>query len=122
MKKVLILMLGLVAGTASFANSSTVLPSAVSPVTSATRLVMTANHKIRIYVQPLDTKGELSIQDAKGHTLYDSMVTLQKGLYQQIDFSDLGAGTYQLTLNTGGQTLTKTFVVQANPNASYIMQ
>lgn len=122
MKKVLILMLGLVAGTASFANSSTVLPSAVSPAASTTRLVMTPNHKIRIYVQPLAIKGELSIHDANGRALYDSVVTLQKGLYQQFDISDLSAGTYQLTLNTGGQTLTKTFVVQSNPNASYIMQ
>lgn len=110
-------MLGLVAGTASFANSST--PATAN---AQSRLVMTADHKLKLYVQPLHTKGELSIRDANGQALYNTTVSLQKGLRQQFDFSSLGAGTYQLTLTTGQETLTKTFVVQADPNASFVMQ
>lgn len=117
MKKVLILMLGLVASTASFANQSTTQPAA-----SETRLVMTAEHKIKLYVQPIQTKGQLAIVDANGQSVYSTTVALQKGLSQQFDFSRLGTGTYRLTLTTGNETLTKTFVVQANPNESFVVQ
>ncbi|QJW90594.1 T9SS type A sorting domain-containing protein [Spirosoma taeanense] len=117
MKKVLILMLSLVASAASFAN-----PSTTPAAASQTRLVMTPEHKIKLYVQPLQTKGQLAIRDAKGQAVYSSTVSLQKGLSQQFDFSSLGTGTYRLTLTTGHETLTKTFVVQANPNESFVVQ
>ncbi|QKZ14848.1 T9SS type A sorting domain-containing protein [Spirosoma sp. KUDC1026] len=117
MKKVLTLMLGLVAGTASFAHTAD-----VNPTVSATHLVMTTDQKIKLYVQPAQDKGDLSIRDANGHVLYNTTVSLQKGLQQQFDISNLGTGMYQLTLNTNHQTLTKTFVVQANPNVSFVVQ
>lgn len=117
MKKVLILMLGLVASTASFANPTT-------PQTSVaqTRVVMTADHKIKLCVQPLPTKGQLAIRDASGQAVYTTTVALQKGLNQQFDFSDFATGTYRLMLTTGAETLTRTFVVQANPNQSFVVQ
>ncbi|WP_461105078.1 T9SS type A sorting domain-containing protein [Spirosoma koreense] len=118
MKKVFILMLGLVASTASFATSNE--PSKLSA--AQTHLVMTSTHKIKLYVQPLQTKGQLAIWDAKGHALYTETVSLQKGLNQQFDFSALETGTYRLTLDTGSETLTKTFVVQADPNESFVVQ
>ena len=117
MKKVFILMLGLVASTASFAN-----PSTPKTVAAETRLVMTPDQKIKLYVQPLQTKGQLTILDANGQTVYIQTVALQKGLNQQFDFSGLGTGTYRLTLTTGTDTLTRTFVVQANPNESFVVQ
>ena len=117
MKKILVLMLGLVAGTASFANSSTTQPSA-----SETRLVMTTDRKIKLYVQPVQAKGEVQILNATGQAVYNQTVSLQKGLRQQFDFSNLSTGTYRLTLTAGGETVTKTFVVQANPNSSFIVQ
>ncbi|MVM40353.1 T9SS type A sorting domain-containing protein [Spirosoma sp. HMF3257] len=117
MKNVLILMLGLVASTASFAHSVTTQPTAAQ-----TRLVMTTEHKIKLYVQPLQTKARLAIQDTNGRSVYTSTVALQKGLSQQFDVSGLGAGTYHLTIATGTETLTKTFVVQANPNESFVVQ
>ena len=110
-------MLGLVASTASFATSSTTYP-AVSP----THLVMTADHKIKLYVQPLQTKGELSIQDANGQIIYNATVSLQKGFRQQFDVSNLGTGTYRLSLTTDRETLTKAFVVQADPHTSFVIQ
>ncbi len=117
MKKVLILMLGLVASTASFANSS--IPQKAA---THTRMVMTTDQKIRLFVQPLHTKGQLTIQDASGQAVYTSTVSLQKGLSQQFDCSNLGIGTYRLTLTTGDETIAKTFVVQANPNQSFVVQ
>lgn len=117
MKKVLMLMLGLVAGTASFATTSEVAPAA-----SEAHLVMTTDHKIKLYVQPLENKAALAIKDANGHVLYTNTVSLQKGLKQQFDIASLGTGTYQLTLTTGQQTQTKTFVVQADPNVSFVVQ
>ncbi|MDB5241529.1 MAG: hypothetical protein JWP57_2154 [Spirosoma sp.] len=117
MKKVLILMLGLVASSASFANTSTPQNTAAQ-----TRLVMTNGHKIKLYIQPLQTKGQLAIQDANGQDVYNKTVALQNGLSQQFDFSNLSTGTYRLTLTTGNQTVTRTFVVQANPNESFVVQ
>ncbi|GAB3697073.1 hypothetical protein GCM10027592_20860 [Spirosoma flavus] len=117
MKKVLTLMLGLIAGTVSFATPSTNQPSA-----SETRVVMTTDHKLKLYVQPLQAKGKLAIRDANGQEIYNSNVSLQKGLSQSFDFSNLSMGTYQLVLKTGDQTVTKTFVVQAAPNESFLMQ
>lgn len=117
MKKVLILMLGLIASTASFANHTI-----TQPETTQTRLVMTANHKIKFYVQPMPTKGQLAIRDVNGKAVYTATVALDKGLSQQFDFSGLGTGTYRLSLNTGAETLFKTFVVQANPNESFVVQ
>lgn len=110
-------MLGLVAGTASFANSTTTLPSVLE-----NRLVMTVDHKIKFYVQPLQTNGKLVIRDANGQLIYNSTVNLQKGLKQQFDISSLSTGMYHLTLMTDKQTLTKTFVMQADPNESFIVQ
>ncbi|GAB3796680.1 hypothetical protein GCM10028819_14710 [Spirosoma humi] len=118
MKNILILMLSLVASTASFATSNE--PS--KPAAVQTRLVMTDAHTIKLYVQPLETKGQLSIQDAIGRTVYTESVNLQKGLNQQFNFANLSTGTYRLTLVAGTQALNRTFVVQADPNTSFIVQ
>ncbi|MFD2934697.1 T9SS C-terminal target domain-containing protein [Spirosoma flavum] len=117
MKKVLTLMLGLVASAASFAN-----PTTPQTVAAQTHVVMTPEHKIKLFVQPLQTKGQLAILDASGQAIYNQNVALQKGLSQQFDISNLGTGTFRLTLVTGAETLTKTFVLQANPNESFIVQ
>ena len=117
MKNVLILMLGLVASTASFANTT-------NPQTAATqsRLVMTTQNKLKLYVAPSQTKGQLAIEDAAGHAIYKTNLGFEKGISQQFDFSGLGTGTYRLTLKTGEQTQVRTFVVQANPNESFVVQ
>ncbi len=112
-------MLSLVASTVSFANVN-----GTSPQTSAaqTRLVMTPEHKINLFVQPLAAKGQLAIWDANGQVVYTQNVALQKGFSQQFDIARLGTGTYQLTLKTNGQTTTRTFVVAQGPNSSFVVQ
>lgn len=89
---------------------------------SSTHLVMTPDHKIRLYVKPLQTKGQIAIWDASGQAVYTQHIALQTGLSQQFDVSSLGTGTYRLTLTTGYETQTKTFIVQANPNESFVIQ
>lgn len=111
-------MMGLVASTASFATTNTPAKSAAVQ----THLVMTHEHKIKLYVQPIQTRGQLMIRDASGHSIYTETVNLQKGLSQQFDVSSLGTGTYQLTLAAGNEILTKTFVVQNSPNESFVVQ
>ena len=118
MKKVFILMLGLVASTASFATTNAPGKSAAAQ----THLVMTPEHKIKFYVQPIQTKGQLAIWDASGQSVYTETVNLQKGLSQQFDVSSLGTGTYRLTLVAGNETIIKTFVVQGGPNESFVVQ
>ncbi|GAB3996407.1 hypothetical protein GCM10028807_38870 [Spirosoma daeguense] len=83
---------------------------------------MTTDHKLKLYVQPVQTKGQIAIRDANGHAIYSANVSLQKGLRQAFDFSNLGIGTYQLQVKTDSQTITKTFVVQSAPNQSFIVQ
>ena len=117
MKKVFILMLSLVASAASFANAST-----PQNTTIQTRVMMTTDQKIKLFVQPMHTKGQLAIRDANGQPVYTSTVALQKGLSRQFDCSSLGTGTYRLSLTAGNETITKTFVVQANPNQSFVVQ
>ena len=117
MKKVLMLMLGLVATTASFAHQPT-----ATPETAQARVTMTAAHKIKLYIQPIQTKGQVVILDADGQAIYTQHVALGKGISQQFDISGLGNGTFRLMLTTGSETLTRTFVVQANPNESFVVQ
>lgn len=120
MKKTLTLMLGLVAGTASFAQQA----PASTPVANApqTHLVITPDQKVKLFVQPLATNAKLSLLDAAGHILYGSNVSLQKGLGQQFDIANLPVGTYRLQLKTGDETVTTTFVIQPTPNQTFVMQ
>ncbi len=119
MKKTILLMLGLVAGAASFAPKATA--QTIDTPTPQARVVMTANQKIQLFIQPVQVQGEVAITDADGHSLYASTMNLKKGLGLQFDVSALSAGTYQMTLKTGSDVMTKTFVVQAIPYESFVM-
>ncbi len=118
MKKSILLMLALVASTASFAQVAPTTPAAPAP---ETRLVMTTDQKIRLYVEPVAAKGQIAILDAEGHALYSKPVGLKKGLSQQFDVSGLGTGTYRVMLTTGAETVTRTFVVQTVPYQSFVV-
>lgn len=120
MKKTITLMLGLVAGTASFAQQT---PSQ-TPIsdTPQTHLIITPDQKIKLLVQPLNTKGQLSLLDAQGHVLYGANVSLQKGFGQQFDITGLPVGTYRLLIKVNNETTTKTFVVQPVPEQTFVVQ
>ncbi len=116
MKKIFVLMLGLVAGTASFAQEV-----APQPTTPQTRVAMTADQKIKLFVGPLPATAHIVFQDASGHALFTENVKLTHGFGQQFDVSGLAVGTYRLTLTTDGQTVVKTFVVQPVPYQTFMV-
>ncbi len=119
MKKSILLIAALVASVTSFAQvAPTETPASATP---ETRLVMTTDQKIRLYIEPMETKGQIAILDAEGHALYNKTVALKKGLGQQFDVSALGTGTYRVTLTTGTETVTRTFVVQTVPYQSFVV-
>ena len=108
MKNTLILMLGLIAGTASFAQTT---PSK-TPETSVT---ITADQKIKLIVARENATAAITLRDAGGHLLYSQNVDLRDGLYQHFNITQLANGTYQLAVAIGKDTVVKTFVVDEQP-------
>ena len=111
MKKVIALMLGLVATTASFAQT-TVAQMATTPFTQVS---VTAAHKLKLLVTPSTAVATVTLQDADGHQLYSEQVDLQAGLYKQFDMADLAGGTYQLTVTIGSETINRLVVIAEKP-------
>lgn len=108
MKNILLLMLGLVAGTASFAQTT-------QGETPAANLVVTSTHKLKLMVGQQDAKGTIALVDNAGHVLYNDSVNLQKGLNQNFNIDALSSGTYQVVVTIGKQSIVKTFVVDEKP-------
>lgn len=108
MKNTLILMLGLVAGTASFAQTTT-------PKTPETSVSITTDQKVKLIVAREEATAAVTLRDADGHVLYRETVNLRDGLYQQFDITELVSRTYQLAVAIGKDTVVKTFVVDEQP-------
>lgn len=108
MKKIFVLMLGLVAGTASFAQN------AVNEVPVA-NVSMTSDHKIKLVVKPEMAKATIVLRDLAGHLLYTNTVNLRTGINQTFNIDDLAFGTYQLAVTVGQQSTVKTFVIEEHP-------
>ena len=101
MKKILLLMLGLIAGSASFANTND--NTKLSAKTSVVE-----NEKVRLVIAPMNAKAKLELTDSEGHLLYSSSVNLSHGIKQVFDVSHLENGLYQLSLSTGNEHTVKT--------------
>ncbi len=108
MKNTLILMLGLVAGTASFAQTT-------SSKTPATSISITTDQKVKLIVGRDEATAAITLRDGDGHVLYSENVDLRNGLYQQFNIAQLANGTYQIAVAIGKDTLVKTFVVDEQP-------
>lgn len=108
MKNTLILMLGLVAGTASFAQTT---PSK----TPETSVSITTDQKVKLIVAREEATAAVTLRDADGHVLYRETVDLRNGLYQHFNIAQLVNGTYQLAVAIGKDTVVKTFVVDEQP-------
>ena len=108
MKNTLILMLGLVAGTASFAQTTT-------PKTPATSVTVTTDQKVKLIVAREEATAAITLRDADGHVLYTENVNLRNGLYQRFNIAQLANGTYQIAIAIGNDTVVKTFVVDEQP-------
>ena len=107
MKNVL-LMLGLVAGTASFAQTT-------EPKTPATSVSITSDQKLKLVVGHEDANATITLRDAKGHVLYSSNVNLRDGLAQKFDLTQLDNGAYQVAVAVGTDVIIKTFVIDDQP-------
>lgn len=100
-------MLGLVAGSASFAQQTTANDPDV--------IVQSANQKVQVYVAPQTTEATIRLLDEVGHTLFLKTGSAANGLRQKLDLSELEPGSYQLTITKAGQTIEKTIVIATVP-------
>ncbi|GAA4419699.1 hypothetical protein GCM10023187_54260 [Nibrella viscosa] len=101
------LMLGLVAGTASFAQSTD------NPTPDV--VITSANQKLQLYVAPQTSTATIKLHDNVGHLLYINTANAAKGVRQTFDLTNLEAGTYRLSVVKDGQTVEKTVVVENVP-------
>ncbi len=108
MKNAVILMLSLVAGTASFAQSNS------NPVPAAT-VAITSDQKVKLIVGRENALANVVLRDALGHTLYSENVNLKNGLRQYFNILELALGTYQVEVSIGKESVVKTFVVDEQP-------
>src|ERR1700712_1820549 len=108
MKNVFILMLGLVAGTASFANTTGVK-------TPETAVGVTNDQNLKLIVGHEDATATITLTDDKGHVLYVNHVNLHDGLQQKFNIAELNGGSYKLVVAVGDDAVVKTFVIKDQP-------
>ena len=101
------LMLGLVAGTASFAQTATDNTPDV--------VVTSTQEKLQLYVAPQSTRATIKLHDKLGHLLYTTTTNITNGFRQTFDLSNLESGTYRLSVEKAGQTIDKTVVIGSVP-------
>ncbi|QHW00901.1 DUF3244 domain-containing protein [Spirosoma endbachense] len=108
MKNVFILILGLLAGTVSFAQTQ----PGNAPETSVS---ITTDQKLKLIVGREETTATITMRDENGHIIYTDKVGLQNGLYQKFDIAQLNEGTYELAISVGNDTVVKSFVIESQP-------
>ncbi|QJW90593.1 T9SS C-terminal target domain-containing protein [Spirosoma taeanense] len=109
MKKILLLMLGLAASSASFATTNE--PS--KPVATASLI---GTDKVKLVVAPQPATATVALNDDQGHILYSSNVNLRDGIKQQFDISKLNTGVYRLSIAVGKERIVKAFTVTEVPS------
>ncbi|WP_420148000.1 T9SS C-terminal target domain-containing protein [Spirosoma sp.] len=109
MKKILLLVLGLVASSASFAETN-------EPNKPAATASLIGNDKVKLVVAPEKATATIALNDEVGHTLYSSNVDLRDGFQQKFDISNLEKGVYKLSVSVGKERLVKSFTVTTVPS------
>jgi hypothetical protein len=109
MKKILLLMVGLVASSASFANTNE--PN--KPVATASVI---GNDKVKLVVAPQAASATLALNDEQGHVLYSSNIDLRDGFQQKFNISNLEKGVYQLSVAVGNERTVQSFTVTQVPS------
>lgn len=113
MKKILLVVLGLVAGSASFANTNeNGKPSTYASVIN--------NEKVKLVVAPMNANARLELLDDFGHVLYTSNLNLGGGFLQVFDISKLEKGEYKLSVSVGKERTVKTFDITEMPSQSLV--
>ena len=113
MKKILLVVLGLVAGSASFANTN----ENGKPFTYASVI---NNEKVKLIVAPMNANARLELSDDLGHVLYTSNQNLGGGFLQIFDISKLEKGEYKLSVSVGRERTVKTFDISETPGQSLV--
>ena len=108
MKKILLLVLGLAASSASFATANE--PN--KPLSTASLI---GNDKVKLVVAPQEATARVALQDEQGHVLYASNVDLHDGLRQKFDVSGLEKGVYKLSIAIGKERTVQSFTVTEVP-------
>ena len=108
MKNTFILMLGLVAGTASFAQTT-------NPKTPETSVIITSDQRVKLLVARDESNAVVTLRDTESHVLYSANVNLRDGLRQYFNIAELANGTYRLAVAIGSNTVVKTFVIGEQP-------
>ena len=106
------LMLGLVASTASFAQSTADQNPDV--------IVSSFNQKVRVYVAPQSSTATIQLTDAQGHVLYTHTENVAKGMWQKLNLTELEPGTYRLSILKAGQAVEKTVVIEEVPSQKQV--
>jgi hypothetical protein len=119
MKKTILLMLGLVAGTASFAQESNT--PTMAPTEPIVHVMAASHQKVRLVVQPEASKGKIALLDEAGHSLFTENVALHEGINQQFDIAQLTTGKYRLKITTDAGVVTKTFIIKSVPNETFVV-
>ncbi|WP_338875916.1 hypothetical protein WBJ53_09800 [Spirosoma sp. SC4-14] len=107
MKKVIALLLGLTAASASFAQNTTDDQQDV--------FIRSTNQKVEVYVAPQTADATIKLLDGEGHTLFLKTSTVINGFRQKLDLSELEPGSYHLTVLKAGEKVEKTIVIETLP-------
>ncbi len=113
MKNIVILMLGLVASTASFAQTTI-------DKTPAATVSVTTDNKVKLIVAPEEAIATITLRDADGHVLYVSNQNLRDGVRQYFNIAQLAYGIYQLSISVGKESMVKTFEVKEIPSQQVV--
>lgn len=105
MKTVILLMLGLIVSTASFAKSGTTEPLGIK-----TRLTL-RNGNVELAIQQKNTNALVKFYDERGFVLYQFKYNLKKGISQRFDVSELAPGNYKIEIEVDGEFITKEFSI-----------
>lgn len=104
MKKILLVVLGLVACSASFANTN----DSNKPLANASVI---NNDKVKLMIAPMKAKARLDLTDNQGHVIYTRNLNLGHGIQQIFDISQLEKGLYQFSVSVGEERTVKSFDV-----------
>lgn len=116
MKKTLILMLGLMFGSASFAE---VEKDTTNNVPILAKVSVLKQGKIALTLSPADEVAFIKLNDEKGNLIYENKVYLKKGVTQPFDISELSPGKYNFIIKTTDEEVNETFVIKpADPSRS----
>ena len=116
MKKVVVLMLGLMLSSISFAKEN---KDTVNKLPFTAKVSVIDQGKIELAISKVDKVAFIKLIDQKGNLIYDNKVYLKKGITQPFDISELPVGKYNLIIDVDNQQIKEVIsVIPANAEKS----